>query len=218
MDIARFRQNFPDGARVNLPRQASAKSRWWLWIVVLGLIAVGVWYYHELCSGGAKEGSWLLWEGRSRGLWHVRAEFLPRCLHGAKGDLPVYVGLGSVTAFNTVTGTQSRRWPNQGQFHGGQFVHEGDALIEIDPSSLPNDEVKERAEDQLTKNPARNSTTCKLIWSVTTLWQESVVLAAGGCFAQVGTYQGAIKASQATIDNAKLQLVCFTIKPIGGRA
>ncbi len=72
-----------------------------------------------------------------------------------KGDLPVYlIGLGSVTAFNTVT-VRSRV---DGQivkvnFTEGQFVHEGDALIEIDPR--PYQVMLEQAEGQLAKDQAQ---------------------------------------------------------------
>src|SRR5256884_6818543 len=54
-----------------------------------------------------------------------------------RGDLPVYFnGLGTVTAFNTVT-VRSRV---DGQivnvaFKEGQYVHEGDVLVQIDRKS-----------------------------------------------------------------------------------
>ena len=56
----------------------------------------------------------------------------------SKGDLPVYYnGLGTVTAFNTVT-VRSRV---DGQivkinFTEGQMVHQGDSLVEIDPAPI----------------------------------------------------------------------------------
>src|SRR5271167_4564785 len=112
-----------------------AKNRWWLWIVVLGLVAVAFWYYraaHSTSEAGAKGAQGSYGKGVPGGF----------CMFGPvsvvvataqKGDLPVYlIGLGSVAAFNTVT-VRSRV---DGQivkvnFTEGQFVHEGDALIEI---------------------------------------------------------------------------------------
>ena len=72
-----------------------------------------------------------------------------------RGDLPVYFnGLGTVTAFNTVT-VRSRV---DGQivkinFTEGQNVKEGDALIEIDPR--PYQVQLEQAEGQLAKDQAQ---------------------------------------------------------------
>ncbi len=72
-----------------------------------------------------------------------------------RGDLPVYFnGLGTVTAFNTVT-VRSRV---DGQivkinFTEGQTVHQGDALVEIDPR--PYQVQLEQAEGQLAKDQAQ---------------------------------------------------------------
>ena len=113
----------------------SAKSRWWLWIVVLAVVALGIWYYRGTHStseaGGRASGG----AGNAKGPGGF-ADFanmvVPVVVASAqKGDLPVYlVGLGSVTAYNTVT-VRSRV---DGQivkvnFTEGQFVHEGGALI-----------------------------------------------------------------------------------------
>lgn len=72
-----------------------------------------------------------------------------------QGDLPVYFnGLGTVTAFNTVT-VRSRV---DGQivkinFTEGQMVHQGDSLVEIDPR--PYQVLLEQAEGQLAKDQAQ---------------------------------------------------------------
>ena len=137
-----------------------------------------------------------------------------------KGDLPVYlIGLGTVTAFNTVT-VRSRV---DGQivkvnFTEGQFVHQGDALIEIDPR--PYQVMLEQAEGQLAKDQAQLHDVQVDLERYQLLFNEGVVpkQQVDTQQAQVGQYLGAIKADQATIDNAKLQLVYARITaPISGR-
>jgi multidrug efflux system membrane fusion protein len=198
------------------------KSRWWLWIVVLGLIAVSIWYYraaHSTSEAGAKgvPGSYGKGGPGDYGMFGP----VPVVVATAqKGDLPVYlIGLGSVTAFNTVT-VRSRV---DGQivkvnFTEGQFVHEGDALMEIDPR--PFQVMLEQAEGQLAKDQAQLHDVQVDFERYTTLYNEGVVpkQQVDTQQAQVGQFLGAIKADQATIDNAKLQLVYSRITaPISGR-
>ena len=199
-----------------------AKSRWWLWIVVLGLIAVSIWYYraaHSTSEAGAKgvPGSYGKGGPGDYGMFGP----VPVVVATAqKGDLPVYlIGLGSVTAFNTVT-VRSRV---DGQivkvnFTEGQFVHEGDALMEIDPR--PFQVMLEQAEGQLAKDQAQLHDVQVDFERYTTLYNEGVVpkQQVDTQQAQVGQFLGAIKADQATIDNAKLQLAYSRITaPISGR-
>jgi multidrug efflux system membrane fusion protein len=137
-----------------------------------------------------------------------------------KGDLPVYLnGLGTVTAFNTVT-VRSRV---DGQivkvnFTEGQFVHEGDSLVEID--SRPFQVQLEQAEGQLARDQAQLKDAQVNLDRYQLLYKEGVIpkqqLDTQG--AQVGQFDGAIKTDQASIDNAKLQITYSHITaPISGR-
>ncbi|MHB8499837.1 MAG: MdtA/MuxA family multidrug efflux RND transporter periplasmic adaptor subunit [Candidatus Acidiferrales bacterium] len=198
------------------------KRRWWLWVLILGVIIVGIWYYRGARStseagGNAAAGA----GGKGRGGPGTAGFTVPVVVATAeKGDLPVYlIGLGTVTAFNTVT-VRSRV---DGQivkvnFTEGQFVHQGDALIEIDPR--PYQVMLEQAEGQLAKDQAQLHDVQVDFERYQLLFNEGVVpkQQVDTQQAQVGQYQGAIKADQATIDNAKLQLVYAHITaPISGR-
>ena len=200
---------------------AKAKSRWWLWIVILAVVAIGIWYYrgHSTSEAGATAAPGA--GGKGKGGAGAAGMTVPVVVATAqKGDLPVYlIGLGSVAAFNTVT-VRSRV---DGQivkvnFTEGQFVHAGDALIEIDPR--PYQVMLEQAEGQLAKDQAQLHDVQVDFERYTLLFNEGVIpkQQVDTQQAQVGQFQGAIKADQATIDNAKLQLVYARITaPISGR-
>jgi membrane fusion protein, multidrug efflux system len=198
-----------------------AKSRWWLWVVVLGVIALGIWYYrgtHATSEAGANVPPGGAGKGGPGFFMTGPAPVVVTTAQ--KGDLPVYlIGLGSAAAFNTVT-VRSRV---DGQivkvnFTEGQFVHEGDALIEIDPR--PYQVMLEQAEGQLAKDQAQLHDVQVDFERYTLLYNEGVIpkQQVDTQQAQVGQFQGSIKADQATIDNAKLQLVYARITaPISGR-
>jgi multidrug efflux system membrane fusion protein len=199
-----------------------AKSRWWLWIVVLVVVATGIWYYRgtrstsEAGGGAPPAGA----TGKGKGGFGAGFTVPVVVATAQKGDLPVYlIGLGSVTAYNTVT-VRSRVDGAivKVNFTEGQFVHQGDALIEIDPR--PYQVMLEQAEGQLAKDQAQLHDVQVDFERYTLLYNEGVVpkQQVDTQQAQVGQYQGAIKADQATIDNAKLQLVYAHITaPISGR-
>src|SRR5205807_1655110 len=122
------------------------------------------------------------------------------------GDLPNYFnGLGTVTAFNTVT-VRSRV---DGQlinvsFREGQYVHEGDLLAQVDPR--PFEVQLEQAQGQLTKDQAQrkdaeaNLERYKLLFKEGVIPQQQLDTQA----ALVGQFDGAIKSDQSQIDNTKL--------------
>jgi multidrug efflux system membrane fusion protein len=137
-----------------------------------------------------------------------------------QANMGVYLtGLGSVTAFNTVT----VRARVDGQlvkvaFQEGQLVRKDDLLAEIDPR--PFQVQLAQAEGQMAKDQAQ------LKNALVDLERYKILLAQDSIskqqldtqIATVTQYQGVIKSDQAQIDNAKLLLTYTRITaPIGGR-
>jgi membrane fusion protein, multidrug efflux system len=200
----------------------SSKRRWWLWVLVLGVIAFGVWYYRN--SRNASQAADAAAPGaasKGKGGSGAGGLVVPVVVATAQlGDLPVYFnGLGTVTAFNTVT-VRSRV---DGQlvsvaFKEGQFVHQGDLLAQIDPR--PFQVQLEQAMGQLAKDQAQRRDAEVNLERFKLLFKEGVIpqqqLDTQG--ALVGQVDGALESDRSQIDNAKLQLTYSRITaPISGR-
>jgi multidrug efflux system membrane fusion protein len=137
----------------------------------------------------------------------------------AQHDVPIYLsGVGTVIAFNTdVVRAQIQGQLNSINFTEGQTVHAGDLLAQIDPRPYQAliDQYTgnlERDQAQLINaqaNLARYTTLGDKGWATPQLLETQK--------AQVGQLQAAIKADQALIDAAKVQL-SFTrlTSPIDG--
>jgi multidrug efflux system membrane fusion protein len=214
----------PSGERP-LGREPGSKGHRWVWIVAVAvLLAVGFWYFRgsrtstEAQGPGAPGGG-----GKGQGRQGAGAGgfVVPVVVATAQhGDLPVYFnGLGTVTAFNTVT-VRSRV---DGQitkinFQEGQFVHEGQDLVDID--SRPFQVQLEQAEGQLAKDQAQLRDVQVNYERFQLLYKEGVIpkqqVDTQG--AQVGQFEGSIKGDQGAIDSAKLQIVYSHVTaPISGR-
>src|SRR6266850_427006 len=203
---------------------SGSKGRRWLWIVALAVvIAVGFWYFRGSRSSTEAQGPGGAAAGKGQGRQGAGAGgfAVPVVVATAqRGDLPVYFnGLGTVTAFNTVT-VRSRV---DGQitkinFQEGQFVHQGQDLVDID--SRPFQVQLEQAEGQLAKDQAQLRDVQVNYERFQLLYKEGVIpkqqVDTQG--AQVGQFEGSIKGDQGAIDSAKLQIVYSHVTaPISGR-
>lgn len=189
------------------------KRRWWIWLLILVVLGVAVWYFRGAAEKQAQKTSAA---ARARG-----GQSTPVSVATAQnGNLPVYfTGLGTVSAFYTVTvHTRVDGQIMKVYFREGQFVHEGDALVEIDPR--PYQVQLEQAQGQLAKDTAALHDATIDFNRYTTLSSEGVIPKQ-----QLDTQtsameqdKGATVADQASIDNAKLELTyCHVTAPISGR-
>src|SRR2546422_708938 len=198
----------------------SAKKRAWLWLVLVAIVIGGGLYYRSVrAAGDARKARAGPGGGSGRGR---RGNFaVPVVVATAqRGDLPLYLnGLGNVAAFNTVT-VRSRV---DGQivnvaFQEGQFVKEGNLLIQMDPR--PFQVQLEQAQGQLAKDQAQLHDAQANLGRYDALFKEGVIPKQQRDTQQatVEQFEGAIKTDQAQIDNAKLQLTyCHITAPISGR-
>lgn len=201
------------GVEAALPARASEPSgRGWLWMLLICALLGGggwaAWHYH-LIGGTAAPAA----KGPRR---------VPVVTTTArKGDMNIYLSglLGTVTAFQTVT----VRTRVDGQimkvyFTEGQMVHAGDPLVEIDPR--PYEVQLAQAKGQLARDKA------SLTQANKDLKRDKELMVAKAVSPQtldaqvstVGQYEGAVKADQAMIDNANLQITyCHITAPFDGR-
>ena len=189
------------------------RSRWWSRVLVVALVG-GAAYW--LLRQSAKPSP-----GAPDPAAKPAAPGVPVVAATAReGDLPVYLtGLGSVSAFNTVT-VKSRV---DGQltkvlFTEGQFVHQGDLLAEID--SRPFAAQLAQAQGQMTRDVAQLNAARVNLERYRELATRELIAKqqADDQAATVGQLEGTIKMNQGLIDNAKLQLAySHIVAPISGR-
>jgi len=123
-------------------------------------------------------------------------------------DVPIYLtGVGTVIAFNTdIVRAQIQGQINSINFTEGQTVHAGDLLAQIDPR--PYQALIDQYTGNLERDQAQLINAQANLTRYTTLgekgWATPQLLETQK--AQVGELQAAIKADQALIDAAKVQL------------
>jgi membrane fusion protein, multidrug efflux system len=187
----------------------NVRGRVWGWVLLLMVVVGGVIAYqlHARSQAASKDNGTT--SALSVGVSTVE-----------KRDVPYYLsGLGSVTAFNTVTvHTRVDGQLMDVNFKEGQFVRSGDVLATIDPR--PYQVALDQAQGQLSKDLASQADAKVDLGRYQQLWQEGVVprQQLDTQQATVGQYDGAIQSDKAQIDNEKLQLTyCKITSPIDGR-
>jgi membrane fusion protein, multidrug efflux system len=138
----------------------------------------------------------------------------------ATRNVPVYLrGLGSATAFNTVTvRTRVDGQITRMNFREGQEVNQGQLLVQIDPR--PFEVQLHQAEANLARDEATLADAKLNLSRFTQLYQQGVISQQQYNSQQslVAQLQGAISADRAAIENAKLQInYAHITAPISGR-
>ena len=189
-----------------------------IWFLVILVIAGGGYYYWRSHSKPAALDTQQPGPGRGRG--GAGGQDSVGVVAVSKQNVPFYLtGLGSVTAYNTVT-VHSRVDGEMVKvyFTEGQFVHAGDALADVD--ARPYQVALAQAQGQLAKDVAAQADAKIDLARYQTLYQDGVIAKQqlDTQQATVGQSEGAIQADQAQIDNEKLQIAyCHITSPIDGR-
>ena len=209
-DAGRQSELHPLGGETNKP-----KKNGWVWILVLLVLAGGAYYYYRTRPSSESKAAPAP-GAKAAPVGVVSVAVTP----ALKQDVPYYLsGLGTVTAFNTVT-VKSRvdGELQKVNFTEGQFVHEGDLLAEIDPR--PYQVALEQMQGQLFRDQAQLDNARVDFKRYDKLAKEGVIASqqVDTQNATVGQLEGAVRADQAQIDNEKLQLVyCKITAPLSGR-
>ena len=201
------------------PKPAPASRRkgwgWLIFLMLAGLVGAAGYRYYPLVSAAKEPKS-----GEKTATKRSGPTIPVVAAPSRRGDLALYLtGLGSVTAYNTVT-IRSRV---DGElmkvyFSEGQLVEQGQLLAEIDPR--PFDAQLHQIEGKLASDTAQ-------LENARNDQRRYDALAAEGVIARqmldtqntnVRQWEGAIRADQGQIDTIKLQLVYSHINsPLTGR-
>lgn len=213
----------PTPSRATLP-PPKRRSRAWIWIIVAVAIAAVVYWFMRPKAADAPESGEAAGARRGAGGPGGRGGF-PRmpivvAVEAARtGDMPNYItALGTVTALNTVT-VRSRV---DGQllkvnFEEGQPVKPGDVLAEIDPR--PFEATLSQAQGVLARDRAQLENARADLQRYQNAQEAVTPQQVDAAKASVAQFEGAVKADEATVATATLNLsFCKVVAPIGGIA
>jgi membrane fusion protein, multidrug efflux system len=194
------------------------KLRWWLGVAIAAVVGIGL-YFPIPRLGLGQSSSNQSKDPKKAGKGADRA--LPvAAVATHKGDIDIYVtGLGSVTAYNTVTlKTRVDGQLDKVAFREGQSVKQGDVLAEIDPR--PYQVQLTQAEGQMARDQATLDNA-----NVDLQRYQNLIKTAAITKQQLDTQvatvkqtEGTVKNDQGAIDSARLQITYCTITaPLTGR-
>ncbi|WP_283148861.1 MdtA/MuxA family multidrug efflux RND transporter periplasmic adaptor subunit [Silvimonas soli] len=198
--------------------QPQSRRRVWPWLLAAVVVVAGAGYFiHNAKPGAAAQAG----GGRRGGAAGAGGAPMPvqaRKVHA--GDLNVYLtGLGTVTPANSViVHTRVDGLLQKVLFTEGQVVKEGQVLAQIDPA--PFAVTVAQAQGQLLRDQAQLlGAQQDLARYQTLLTQESISKQqVDQQQALVKQYEGTVKADQAAVDSAKLQLSYTKVTaPASGR-
>src|ERR1700685_263864 len=213
---------------IDLDAGARSSNRWWVWLLVFALIGFGCYKLYQYETGKKQALS-----GTAKGMMQP-ANISIVAESARRGDMPVYLqGLGTVTAFNTVTvKTRVDGQLVSVNFKEGQNVRQGDVLAQIDPRpyQVALDQAKgnlDQAKGTLAKDRAALEDAQINYVRDQQLYKDQIIAkqqldtqlaTADQVRGSIEADQAAIAAAQAAIDNAKLNLTYTKITaPISGR-
>ena len=207
----------PGGMRQRAASYASWR-RTWGWLLVLCALG-GTAYFIFAKSDGAK----LAGAQQAGGKGGANAMNRPQPVMAAAaraGDINLYLnGLGTVVPLNTVTvKTHVDGELSAVMFREGQAVKQGDLLAQIDPRpyqvQLAQAEGTMAKDQALLKNAQADLERYRVLFDQDSIARQQLDTQAS----LVRQYEGALKADQAQIDSARLQLTYSRITaPITGR-
>jgi multidrug efflux system membrane fusion protein len=195
------------------PRAAAWRRRWWMALLAVGLLAIGVYVF--VIKAGVEPA-----RAAAPGLNPV-APAVPAVATPVRArDVGVSLtGLGSVTPLHTVTvRTQVNGQLLSVRFQEGQLVRQGDLLAEIDPR--PYQAQLTQYEGQLVRDQALLANAKVDLQRYQTLWQQNSIAQQQLATQEslVHQYEGTVKNDQGLIEAVKVQLAyCRITAPVSGR-
>jgi multidrug efflux system membrane fusion protein len=209
----------PSFRTTDSPHSGKPRKYGWVWLLVLVVAGVGVYYYfHSRARSTAATTNPTQLQGAGAGRGPGTVPVVAAVVR--KGDIGVYfTGLGAVTPIYTVTvKSQIAGYLMQVLYKEGQIVQKGDALAEIDPRPyqvmLENAEAGQLRDEANLENARVDLKRYQTLVPLRAVPEQQLATQN----ALVKSDEGIVKADQAQIDTAKLDLVyCHITAPITGR-
>ena len=205
-------ESIPAGISIHA-RPASWWQRAWVWLLLLCALGGSAYFVFAISEGGkpAAAKSGMDATDRSQPVLAIAARV---------GDIDIHLnGLGTVVPLNTVTvRTHVDGELRAVMFREGQMVNKGDVLAQIDPRpyqvQLAQAEGTMARDQALLKNAQTDLERYRTLFAQDSIARQQLDTQAS----LVRQYEGALKADQAQIDSARLQLIYARITaPISGR-